>query len=137
MRPEVVDSYIQYEPQKIENWRAEWFYVENHAHALPEWVLGPPKMTRDWFSSGQNKEQEDELLKKIALLKKEKVTSGSVVLSWIVRRIQPLQKRCSLGFEYSGLKDPSRFSGEKIKAEKAMKLVGVLLPSPLRDTPRW
>ena len=91
----------------------------------------------DWFTSGQNKEQEDELLKKIALLKKEKVTNRSVVLSWIVRRIQPLQKRCSLGFEYSGLNDPSKFSGEKIKVEKAMKLVGVLPPSPLRDTQRW
>ena len=73
-------------------------------------------MTRDWFARGQNREQEDELLKKIALLKKEKVTDGSVVLSWIIRRIQPLQQRCSLGFEYSGLKDPSRFSVEKIKS---------------------
>ena len=66
-------------------------------------------------------------MKRIAFLKKEKVTGGSVVLSWIGRRIQPLQSRCNLGFEYIGIADPSRFSGERIEGNKAMKLVQWIL----------
>ena len=84
-------------------------------------------MTSEWFAQGRNKEQENELLQQIALLKKSNVTSGSVVLSWIGRRIQPLQKRCTLGFEYSRVTDPSRFSVEKIKSEKAMELLQRIL----------
>jgi len=84
-------------------------------------------VTSEWFAQGRNKEQENELLQQIALLKKSNVTSGSVVLSWIGRLIQPLQKRCTLGFEYSRVTDPSRFSVEKIKSEKAMELLQRIL----------
>jgi hypothetical protein len=56
-------------------------------------------------------------------LRNKGVTGATIVLSWLGRQIQPLQKCCRLGFEYSGLTDPSRFSSEKIYEEEAMVLV--------------
>ena len=41
----------------------------------------------------------------------------TVILSWLRKQIQPLQKRCNFHFEYTGMLDPSRFSLEKIYEE--------------------
>ena len=63
LRLENKEKYIQYTPHsKIGDWRAEWFYVENHAPSLPERVPGPPQMCNKWFVKGANAEQEEELL---------------------------------------------------------------------------
>ena len=36
------------------------------------------------------------------------------MFDWLKRRIQPLQARESLGFQYQGTTDPSRYSKEEI-----------------------
>ena len=64
-----------------------------------------------------------ELLRKIARQWKEGVTGATVVSSWLRRRVQPLQFRSHLGFEYTGLHDPSRFSSEKTCRDEAMVLL--------------
>ena len=51
------------------------------------------------------------------------MAGATMILSWLRRQIQPLQNRCNLGFEYTGLSDPSRFSLEKIYVDEAMVLV--------------
>jgi len=108
-------KYIPYTPRRqIGDWRAEWFYIYNHAPTLPERVPGSPQVCSEWFVPCQIKEQEDELLKRIARLRENKVTGATVMLPWIRRQIQPLQSRCHLGFEYAGLTDPSHFSSENI-----------------------
>ena len=83
----------------------------------------PPKRCQEWFNHGVIPVQEEELLEKIAVLKNKGVTGVTVVFSWLGRQIQPLQKRCNAGFEYSGLEDPSRFSSEKIHPDEAMALL--------------
>ena len=65
----------------------------------------------------------DELLEIIAARGKEGVTGATVVLSWLRRQFQPLQCRSHLGFEYTGLYDPSQFSSEKTQLEEAMVLL--------------
>ena len=47
----------------------------------------------------------------------------TVAVSWLRRQVQPLQCRSNLGFEYTGLYDPSRFSLEKTQLEEAMLLL--------------
>jgi hypothetical protein len=42
------------------------------------------------------------------------VTGVSVMLSFFKRRIQPIQQRHTLGFEYMGTKDPSRMCAEEL-----------------------
>ena len=64
-----------------------------------------------------------ELLDRIAEWRSEGVTGVTVVASWLRRQVQPFQCRSSLGFEYTGLYDPSRFSSEKTQLEEAMVLL--------------
>ena len=40
----MADKYIPYTLcRQIGDWKAEWFYIDNHAPALPERAPGPPK----------------------------------------------------------------------------------------------
>ena len=43
-RSGMAEKYIPYSLRRqIGDWKAEWFYIHNHAPALPERALGPPK----------------------------------------------------------------------------------------------
>ena len=42
------------------------------------------------------------------------LTGEAVVFDWMRRRIQPLHARETLGFQYQGTADPSRYSKEEI-----------------------
>ena len=64
-----------------------------------------------------------ELLKRIAKRQKEGVTGATVVSYWLRRQTQPLQCRSRLGFEYTGLYDPSQFLSEKTGRDEVMVLL--------------
>ena len=51
----------------------------------------------------------------------------AVIFDWMKRRIQPLQARESLGFQYQGTTDPSRYSKEEISHDIAFSQVQRLL----------
>ena len=70
-----------------------------------------------------NADQVGELLTRIATRRRKGVTGATVVSSWLRRQIQPLQYRNHLGFEYTGLYDPSQFSSEKTSRDEAMVLL--------------
>ena len=43
-RPGMAEKYILYTLRRqIGDWKAEWFYIENHAPALPERTPGSPQ----------------------------------------------------------------------------------------------
>ena len=49
------------------------------------------------------------------------------MFDWMKRRIQPLQARETLGFQYRGTTDPSRYSKEEISDEEVFSRVQRLL----------
>ena len=55
------------------------------------------------------------------------LTGEAVMFDWMKRRIQPLQARESLGFQYQGTTDPSRYSKEEISDDVAFSRVQRLL----------
>ena len=59
----------------------EWFYIDNHAPALPERTPRPPQKRNEWYAHAENVDQVDELLEKIAERWKEGVTGATVVVS--------------------------------------------------------
>jgi hypothetical protein len=67
--------------------------------------------------------QVKELLEAIDALKKEGVIGASVMFSFYKRRVQPIQQRCNLGFEYTGPADPSRMCTEEVPDEVALQHV--------------
>ena len=106
----MVEKYIPYSLRRqIGDWKAEWFYINKHAPALPERTPRPPQKHKEWYAHAENVDQVDELLEKIAERRKEGVTGAMIVVSWLRRQFQPLQCRSHLGFEYTGMFDPSRF----------------------------
>ena len=56
-------------------------------------------------------------------LRKKKLTGASVVMSWMLRRVQPLRQRSHFGFHYSRVEDLSQFSVERILENEAMRRV--------------
>jgi hypothetical protein len=59
-------------------------------------------------------DQVDELLAIIAAHKEIGVAGVSVMFSFFKRRIQPIQQRHTLGFEYMGAEDPSWMCAEEL-----------------------
>jgi hypothetical protein len=65
-------------------------------------------------------DQVDELLALIAAHKEIGVTGASVMMSFFKRRIQPIQQRHTLGFEFMGAEDPSRLCAEELTDDAAL-----------------
>jgi hypothetical protein len=65
----------------------------------------------------------EELLDIIAARKEMGVTGASVMFSFFKRRVQPIQQRHILGFEYKGAEDPSRMCAEELSDEAALTRV--------------
>ena len=55
------------------------------------------------------------------------LTGEAVVFDWMRRRIQPLQAWETLGFQYQGTTDPSRYSKEEISDDILFSRVQRLL----------
>ncbi|RLM61787.1 retrotransposon protein, putative, unclassified [Panicum miliaceum] len=87
------DRYIPNKlPTSLPGWRDRWFYVGNHALSLAERTPGAPILGEEWTTIPEDKSQVNELLEKIMELRNKGVTGTSMIYSWSIRRIQPLQK---------------------------------------------
>jgi hypothetical protein len=68
-------------------------------------------------------DQVKELLDIIEAQKKKGVTGASVMFAFYKRRVQPIQQRHRLGFEYTSPTDPSRMCTEELSDEAALQRV--------------
>ena len=81
-----------------------------------------------WNSRGGRADQVNFLLGEIEGLKADHhITGASVVAHWTIRRVQPLQRRVHLAFEYTGEEDPTRYTREKISEDDLEGRVAALL----------
>ena len=94
-------EYISYKlSNKVIEWKPRWFYVENQLGNFPPIAPGPPIQWLEWNKKLVDESQIPELLERIAVLRQNILTGKAVVFDWMKRRIQPLQARESLGFQY-------------------------------------
>ena len=75
---------------QIGDWKAEWFYIDNHAPTLPKRTPESPRQRNEWYVQAGNLDQVGELLKRITKRWKEGEIGATVVSSWLRRQIQPL-----------------------------------------------
>jgi hypothetical protein len=68
-------------------------------------------------------DQVRELLDIIEAHKMKGVTSASVMFAFFKRRVQPIQQRHRLGFEYTGTADPSRMCAKELSDEATLQRV--------------
>jgi hypothetical protein len=65
-------------------------------------------------------DQVEELLDIIEAHKMMGVTGASVMFSFFKHRVQPIQQRHKLGYEYIGAEDPSRMCAEEFSDDAAL-----------------
>jgi hypothetical protein len=65
-------------------------------------------------------DQVEELLEIIEANKLMGVTGASVMFSFFKCRVQPIQQRHKLGFEYTGSEDPSRICAEELSDDATL-----------------
>jgi hypothetical protein len=73
------------------------------------------------------------LTNKINILKEKVLTGIYVATHWLAHQIQTLKKQVPLGWEYSGLQDPTRETSENITPKLLMKHLGEIF----HDTSSW
>jgi hypothetical protein len=126
LRQQAGEKYLSYKfPSNLPGWKNQWFYIENHAPHLPTKSNRPPVVRGEWNlePSGMEMIQVRELLEDIEAQKKKGVTGASVMFSFYKCRVQPIQQRCCLGFEYTGPADTSRMCIEELPDEVALQRV--------------
>ena len=111
--------YIPYKlSSKVIDWKPKWFLVENQWESVLAITPGPPIQWPEWNKKPVDNSQIPELLSRIAELRQRNLTGEAIVFDWMKRRIQPLQARETLGFQYQGTTDSSRYSEEEISDEE-------------------
>ena len=99
--------------------REMWFYVRNLSSSLPLRTPTPPVKKPSSNSRGDSADQVNFLLGEIERLKANHlITGASVIVHWILRRVQPLQWRMHLGFQYTREEDPTRYTRAKISEDE-------------------
>jgi hypothetical protein len=126
LRQQAGDKYLVYKfLSNIPGWKNHWFYIKNHGPQLLEKSNRPPVVRPEWnieLPRG-DMDQVEELLDTIAAHKEMGVTGASIMFSFFKRRVQPIQQRHILGFEYKGAEDPSRMCAEELTDEAALTRV--------------
>src|SRR6185437_14173683 len=112
---------------KVIDGKPRWFYIENQWESVPSITPGPPIQWPEWNKKPVDESQIPELLERIANLRQNMLTGEAVMFDWMKRRIQPLQAREMLGFQYQGTADSSRYSKEEISDDVAFSQVQRLL----------
>jgi len=102
-------------------------YVENQSGCFPPITSGPPIQWPEWNKKPDDESQVSELLERIPVLRQNMLTGEAVVFDWMRRRIQPLQAWETLGFQYQGTTDPSKYSKEEISDDIVFSRVQRLL----------
>jgi len=125
----VKSKYIPYQlSDKVIDRKKMWFYIHNQSPSLPRRSAGRLVKKDSWNSRGGNIDQVNFLLGEIDLLMKDHQISGAFVIAhWSLRRIQPLQQRVNLGFQFIGEKDPTRYTQFRISHDDLKHRVNRLL----------
>ena len=88
LHPENESEYLSYHPSgKGVEWKSYWFYVGNFESPLPERTPGALKAQATCMSSSPGGSQVEKLCAALAKLKKKGVTGGTVVYSFLDRRV--------------------------------------------------
>jgi hypothetical protein len=92
-----------------QDWKAKWFYINNHHPELPK-PSGSQLKLKPWWNTEPTMQegiQLPELLKKIKALREAVLRAEHVAFSFMKRRVQPLMSRDTLVYQYTGSEDTS------------------------------
>ncbi|KAK1663927.1 hypothetical protein QYE76_052086 [Lolium multiflorum] len=118
-------------------WSAGFFYLKDvsdpaNARNLPPFKNCPATELPTWSHCPHISEslQLTRAVRRICKLTEEGLTGKDLTLSWFTKRIQPLQHRDRLMFQYTGRDDPMRVTKDNLSADALDKRIRVLIKVP-------
>ncbi|KAK1653909.1 hypothetical protein QYE76_071714 [Lolium multiflorum] len=118
-------------------WSGGFFYLKDVSDPASERKLPPFKNcaateTPAWTQCPHLSEspQLTRAVRRICKLTEEGLTGKDLTMSWFTRRIQPLQHRSRLMFEYTGRDDLMRASKDNLSADAIDKRIRLLIKIP-------
>jgi hypothetical protein len=118
-------------------WSGNFFYLKDVSDpaspkVLPDFKDGPPSETPAWTQCPHLFEspQLTRAIRRIHKLTNEGLSGKDLTMSWFTKRIQPLQHRDRLLFQYTGREDNMRASKDNLSADALDKRLRVLIKIP-------
>ncbi|KAK1593240.1 hypothetical protein QYE76_037567 [Lolium multiflorum] len=135
LRPGRVYPHTDHESARY--WSAGFFYLKDvsdpaNANKLPPFKNCPATELLTWSHCPHISEslQLTRAVRRICKLTEEGLTGKDLTLSWFTKRIQPLQHRDRLMFQYTGRDDPMRVTKDNLSADALDKRIRVLIKVP-------
>ncbi|KAK1612832.1 hypothetical protein QYE76_036505 [Lolium multiflorum] len=123
--------------ESVRYWSDNFFYLKDvsdpaSSKVLPDFKDGPPNETPAWTQCPHLSEspQLTRAIRRIHKLTDEGLTGKDLTMSWFTKRIQPLQHRDRLLFQYTGHEDNMRASKDNLSADALDKRLRVLIKIP-------
>ncbi|KAK1561408.1 hypothetical protein QYE76_016517 [Lolium multiflorum] len=101
-----------------------------NARKLPPFKNCPATELPTWSHCPHISESPTRAVRRICKLTEEGLTGKDLTLSWFTKRIQPLQHRDRLMFQYTGRDDPMRVTKDNLSADALDKRIRVLIKVP-------
>ncbi|KAK1686156.1 hypothetical protein QYE76_047004 [Lolium multiflorum] len=118
-------------------WSGGFFYLKDvsdpaNVRKLPPFKNCPATELPTWSHCPHLSEslQLTRAVRRICKLTEEGLTGKDLTLSWFTKRIQPLQHRDRLMFQYTGRDDPMRVTKDNLSADALDKRIRVLIKIP-------
>ncbi|KAK1694675.1 hypothetical protein QYE76_011372 [Lolium multiflorum] len=118
-------------------WSGGFFYLKDVSDPasekkLPPFKNCPASETPAWTQCPHfsDSPQLTRAVRRICKLTEEGLTGKDLTLSWFTKRIQPLQHRDRLMFEYTGRDDPMRATKDNLSADAIDKRIRILIKVP-------
>ncbi|KAK1696519.1 hypothetical protein QYE76_013216 [Lolium multiflorum] len=118
-------------------WSGGFFYLKDVSdpagdRKLPLFKNSPASETPAWTQCPHfsDSPQLTRAVRRICKLTEEGLTGKDLTLSWFTKRIQPLQHRDRLMFQYTGRDDPMRATKDNLSADAIDKRIRVLIKIP-------
>ncbi|KAK1644412.1 hypothetical protein QYE76_062217 [Lolium multiflorum] len=118
-------------------WSGGFFYLKDVSdpageRMLPPFKNNPASETPAWTQCPHLSEspQLTRAVRRICKLTEEGLTGKDLTMSWFTKRIQPLQHRDRLMFQYTGRDDPMRASKDNLSADAIDKRIRLLIKIP-------
>ncbi|KAK1650535.1 hypothetical protein QYE76_068340 [Lolium multiflorum] len=126
-----------YRHESVRYWSGNFFYLKDvsdpaSSKVLPDFKDGPPSETPSWTQCPHLSEspQLTRAVRRIHKLTDEGLSGKDLTMSWFTKRIQPLQHRDRLLFQYTGREDNMRASKDNLSADALDKRLRVLIKIP-------
>ncbi|KAK1619354.1 hypothetical protein QYE76_024871 [Lolium multiflorum] len=136
LRPDCVYPHTDWH-ESVRYWSGGFFYVKDRSDpaiskTLPKFKDGPASETPAWTKYPHISEtpQLMRAVRRICKLTEDGLSGKDLTMSWFTKRIQPLQHRDHVMYQYTGCDDNMRASKDNLSGHTLDKRIRVMIKIP-------